>query len=120
MRETRRILLDGYPVDVVRDEVDQLRLLVESHHAVNGGSHRAGPSVIPLAAQRFVPRLIRKLPADETRRLERRVRHATFGDGTVVAPRGRDATRDEHRKLAVRFDDGETRVLLSRYVQYLD
>jgi len=115
-------------VDLLRDEVDQVLLLSESARLAIGANGEAAvqsvtPKVIPLAAQRFEPRLVRRPDDDDgdaPRGRARRVRHATFGDGTVVAPPGREATRDDQHKLAVRFDDGETRVLLARYVHYLD
>lgn len=103
--------------DTLRDEVDQMRLMLDERQRVEAA--RAPRKVIPLAAQRFAPRLTGRQDERQGER-NRRVRHASFGDGTVIAPSGREVSRGDRRKLAVRFDSGDTRVLLSRYVEWLD
>ncbi len=44
-----------------------------------------------------------------------RVRHARFGEGTIV-----DVLPGEPQKLSVQFDDGRTTVLVARFVERID
>jgi hypothetical protein len=60
---------------------------------------------------RFEPQLVREEPLAPA--ATRRVRHAKFGEGTVL----RELTDGAEPKLAIRFDDGAEKTLLARFVE---
>lgn len=92
--ESERVNLDDW-LD------DQIRLL--------GGDPSAPPTPDPA----FVPR-IRRPPAEVPG--GRRVRHATFGEGTVLQEVGEGPTR----KLKVDFPGRGLKLLQAKFVEYLD